>query len=207
MILLEEIPKHQVYNLFPTAVFTQIHDNFDELDSLRDFEYNDHHEIDKHYNTIDHFVLDKFPNAKKVIKEYFNFFKNQYLNLNTTDFEITSSWGTKIAPLGRSNLHSHKNSWFSGVVYFDNQYKGGNLELYNSSNSSWLIEPSLWNNMNSNCFTIHPQKNLVVYFPSHIQHLVTPNLSNDFRFSLAFNIIPIGKFGMNDSKVNISYNA
>ena len=43
-------------------------------------------------------------------------------------------------------------------------------------------------------WSITPKKNTVLLFPSNLMHKVAKNLSNKDRYSLAFNINPIGTF-------------
>ena len=46
-------------------------------------------------------------------------------------------------------------------------------------------------------WTITPKENTVLLFPSNLMHRVAKNLSNKNRYSLAFNINPIGTFYKN----------
>ena len=63
------------------------------------------------------------------------------------------------------------------------------------------------NIFNSSDWFIDPQKGLVIFWPSEIYHTVieTNMNNNDIRKSLAFNIVPIGTYGKEDSQVTINY--
>ena len=55
------------------------------------------------------------------------------------------------------------------------------------------------NNYNCTNIQIFPQKNLLILFPSYLYHKITYNNSDKARYSLAFNISPVGKIGCDDS--------
>ena len=57
--------------------------------------------------------------------------------------------------------------------------------------------------MNNNSWTISPEKNLLVFFPSYLEHRIINN--KDKRRSLAFNIVPIGGYGTGDSSMDTSW--
>ena len=111
---------------------------------------------------------------------------------------------TKTLTGGYCQFHSHKKCYYSGVLYFDS-YETGDLVFKKSSlsNSIKINEPEEWNIYNYDNFFIKPQKNLIVFFPSYLEHKI--NLYSNFedRFSLAFNLFPYGKMGSGDSTVNI----
>ena len=56
---------------------------------------------------------------------------------------------------------------------------------------------------NSLKWTIRPEKGMVVMFPSDLFHYVTTNMSNQLRYSLAFNMMLRGKFGNPSSFINL----
>ena len=49
-----------------------------------------------------------------------------------------------------------------------------------------------------------PSMGQVVFFPSYLTHQISKNRSEEDRFSIAFNILPNGIFGLHDSTANIS---
>ena len=70
----------------------------------------------KKYPRIERILLNKF---KRVAKENF-YYKN--------DFVISTSWMSKTDPGGYSQMHMHKNSFYSGVYYF-NEYDNDSSAL------------------------------------------------------------------------------
>jgi len=149
-------------------------------------------------------ILDKFPNQKNIILNYFNNYKNNILKLSTTEFEITTSWVTKTEMNGHSEFHNHGNSIYSGIFYFDECQSGGNLEFVNYNLSAIQLNDPIENNIfNSNSFKVTPQKNLLIIFPSNLFHRVTHYVSNKPRYSLAFNLFPVNVISSADSLLNI----
>lgn len=150
-------------------------------------------------------ILENFPEQKNIILKYFNRYKNDVLCLSTTDFKMTSSWITKTEINGYSQFHTHANSIYSGVFYFDGYSSvGGNLEFITYDNGVIeLNEPTENNIWNTSSFTIQPEKNMLVIFPSNLIHRVTQYTSNTPRYSLAFNLFPINKISNADSFLDI----
>ena len=94
----------------------------------------------------------------------------------------------------------------SGVYYFDEYSDGsGDLQFKNplSSYSDFYLIPKEWNIMTSQAWSITPKKNLLVFFPSYLEHRIVNN--KGMRRSLAFNIVPIGEYGSGDSTYNASW--
>ena len=56
-----------------------------------------------------------------------------------------------------------------------------------------------WNNLNGIALEIAPIKNLLILFPSYLNHSVLPYYGTTVRKSLAFNIVPVGSYGHGDS--------
>lgn len=148
-------------------------------------------------------VLDKYQNIRQIIKDIFYDFKDNTLEYRDTDFDIVTSWVTKTTRDGTSLMHCHKNSFYSGVLYFDEIENGAPIEFSNQnlSNSFMLNPASSYNIFNSETWRVYPRKNEVILFPSHLYHRVYNHQSDNIRYSLAFNILPIGMIGEADSRI------
>ena len=153
-------------------------------------------------------VLEKYPETKKLLLDTFKKIAKEEFEYKE-DFIITTSWFTKTEKTQDSNLHRHKNSFYSGVYYYGDRYDSncGNLVLSSPVQelSDFLITPESWNFFNATTFQIYPQPSLVVFFPSYIVHKFESNYSNNSRYSLAFNIVPIGFYGEGDSSYDTSW--
>lgn len=108
------------------------------------------------------------------------------------DFYLDNMWININGPGDFNKPHIHPGSFFSGAFYikvnknsgslvFKNQYPGhecffGNLRLTKSNHftsGNWIIEP---------------EPNMLVLFPSLLEHYVLPNTSKEDRISISFNI-------------------
>ena len=146
-------------------------------------------------------VLEKYPKIKKILLNKFKkIAKEEYEYDN--DFIITTSWFTKTEKDQESKLHSHKNSFYSGVYYFGDYSEDSapiEFETPLLPFSDFYIEPNHWNIKTSQSWKISPQHNLLLLFPSYLRHSIVKSKEESVRDSLAFNIVPIGEYGANDS--------
>ena len=95
--------------------------------------------------------------------------------------------------------HIHHNATLSGVYYIkhDGSAEGGDI-LFKHPNSHYM-RLAHWpdgiieipNEMTSEIIDIVPKSNILLIFPSWLEHKVEANLKNDFRISVSFNSIPI----------------
>jgi uncharacterized protein (TIGR02466 family) len=153
-------------------------------------------------------ILNDKPEIKKILLGYFYEFKDTVLKLSTTKFDITTSWITKTEPGGFCQYHAHKNAYYSGVLYPSKTNRTGSGELLFTDagikNDTMLInEPTEWNLLNSRRITIEPDENLLVFFPSALRHRINKYTGIENRYSLAFNLFPVGKLGNGDSSINV----
>jgi len=145
-------------------------------------------------------VLRKYKELKKEIKKAVDQTLKEVLMFENINYKIFSSWITKTIPQSFSDQHNHSNSWLSGVYYPKGNPDFG-IKFYNDNVSQFFTSPTKYNIYNSNEWTIIPKDNYLILFFSHLRHQIKPNLSLEDRYSLAFNILPKGKFGVSDSTV------
>ena len=102
---------------------------------------------------------------------------------------------------GSGQIHKHCNSWISGVYY---PHTTDGICFHRPQTSNWSLERDEWNAFNSDIWKIEPVNNTLLIFPSLLQHSILKNKSDKNRYSIAFNALPIGRFGQGDSTVYIS---
>ena len=135
---------------------------------------------------------------KKLKKEKEIFLKaiKEYLKLlgYTQGFKILNSWSTKVKSNYESQPHVHTNTWISGVYY--TQDNSSIQFLKNWSNTSFfnLEFNSSTNIYSSTKWDVHVKKNTLLIFPSELQHKIKKNMLKEDRYSLAFNVLPVGNF-------------
>ena len=196
-----------IFSLFPSTLATyDVKENLSNLDLVKTVEFNTKNGDGSMYSyvTKDLKLLDTtFPEIKKIIMNYFNEFKNSVLKYTTTDFEITTSWATKTEPQGFCQNHAHRNSFYSGVLYWQDIDNTSNLSFTNPINYGFYIDSPYPNDFNALTYTLEYKKNLLVFFPSYLEHRILTNNSSKIRYSLAFNFFPIGSLGRGDSQINV----
>jgi len=139
-------------------------------------------------------VLRKYKELNKEIKKAVDKTLKEVLMLENINYRIFSSWLTKTKPKLFSDQHKHSNSWLSGV-YYPKGNPGFGIKFYHDNLSQFFTPPKKYNIYNSHEWTVIPKDNYLILFFSQLRHQIMPNLSSEDRYSLAFNIIPKGKFG------------
>ncbi len=155
------------------------------------------------FRSEDRNVLRMFPDVKAVIEMLFLDFARSTLGVKPTcDFKIMSSWATMTIPGGESTKHSHCNSYWSGVLYLTDDTSP--ILFHRHKQAAIVLDVETITEYSSNEVAHTPSMGQVVFFPSHISHQVSRNRTEEDRFSIAFNILPDGLFGLHDSTANIS---
>ena len=115
------------------------------------------------------------------------------------DVQITTSWFTATLSGGSADEHAHCNSWFSGVVYFDEYDEDSSPIQFVNPPSGVYVTPSTDNEYNATDEVIVPERGTILLFPSSVRHRVLKNYSQYERYSLAFNVLPKGMIDVGDS--------
>ena len=155
------------------------------------------------------YVINDYPELGIEIIKIFQQYTVDVLKLKN-QFTISTSWFTKMKPGDTCRFHQHHNCFYSGLYYFDDyEENSGNICFLNPLTrfNNFLIIPdkSDLNIHNSNDWSIKPEKNMVLFFPSYLEHAILDNTSKKSRHSLAFNIVPMGKYGNGDSTYNTDW--
>ena len=107
---------------------------------------------------------------------------------------ISNAWININAKGGSNALHDHPGASLSGVFWINAPKDSGNIVFKNPHNfveSSTL--PRYADHLSASfnkyqSFYLEPKEGYMVLFPSHIQHNVNENLSNEDRISISFNL-------------------
>jgi len=116
--------------------------------------------------------------------------KNEFSMKNT--FYVDNLWININRKTNFNKPHYHPQSFYSGTFYIKTPKNCGKLCLlspamgYETYVSNLKFENH--NEYNISNWNIEPRENLLVLFPSWIQHYVEPNLSQEDRISISFNI-------------------
>jgi len=151
-------------------------------------------------------VLERYPKTKRILLDKFASIAEEALGYKKRDWAITTSWLTTSNRGEGSSLHCHKNSFWSCVYYFQEDYpEGSGGILFDNPNTvamDFYFQNSDIQNVNPNnsmACTFKPEPNLMLAFPSYLNHQVLTHNNNKPRKSLAFNVVPVGQYGEHDS--------
>ncbi len=118
------------------------------------------------------------------------------------DLQISSSWSVVFNQGGETDWHTHGNSYLSGVYYLTS---GTAIGFENPLNNLLKFVPEFKSDIKSfrgqTHFKIDPTPNLLILFPSYLQHKVIKSSDNNSRMCISFNIIPKGEFGQTTQKI------
>jgi uncharacterized protein (TIGR02466 family) len=153
------------------------------------------------------------PNCLEIKNKILNSFDDYVYNVlkikPEIEFYITTSWAVKFLPGGSAKEHTHSNSLFSGVLYLKAAEDTGQIAFHkyqkylDISSTTLNLGFTEWNIFNSDKWSITPNENQIIIFPSNVTHSVEINNSNDDRISIAFNMFVKGKFGDRESYLSI----
>ena len=152
-------------------------------------------------------VLEQFPKMKQMFTHISNRLIKEGLNYDN-ELEISSSWFTKTHKGESSPMHDHKNCVFSAVYYYgDYDDKVGNLIFKNKivNLTSYRLNVGKSNKFNTYDIEITPQSGSLLIFPSYVSHKIDVHKSEIPRLSLAFNMVPVGQYGIGDSQADTSW--
>lgn len=116
------------------------------------------------------------------------------------DVQFTTSWFARTYEDGFCEEHMHSNAWFSGIIYYGEYEKDtAPIQFTDSNPHSVCVKVSEFNFFNAFAWNIQPEHALIVMFPSELRHKVLKNKSQWTRNALAFNVMPKGDVGIQDS--------
>ena len=117
------------------------------------------------------------------------------------------SWMIIGYPGSITKPHIHINSVFSGVFYLKSEEDSGDLVFtIPATHMSYITNtispiPLDHNIYNATSWTIKPKTNDLIIFPSHLNHAVTENKSDEVRAAIAFNYFLTGPISFQNSNI------
>ena len=122
------------------------------------------------------------------LKEYLSIFaESMSINLNNENPVITQSWLNANPPGNVQECHIHPFSYFA-VVYYIHIPSGGGSKFVLDNPLSYEWPPEFNGVSPYRDQVIDVRSGDLIMFPTNIDHHTTVNKSNEFRYSLAFNI-------------------
>ena len=205
-------------NIYPLFASTLIETKFGDEESIKklnqicesvEWSTNETEGSDGSRASKNKFILEDYPEIKESLSRCFEQVNDNILQLGG-NFIITTSWFTKITKNSFSQFHTHRNSFYSAVLYFgeyskEQKHAPIQFENPNADLPSHFIVPKTWNI--HNCFTwdVYPSTGTLLFFPSYLRHRIGMHNDDKPRYSLAFNIVPYGRYGEGDSSYDTDW--
>lgn len=198
-------PETTVLPLFPSVVaqyFTDIEENFlhsvTGKTTFRKIAAEKDMYMSAHVN-----VLDYYPEEKQFLLSKFDHFKTEILRYPNQKFDVSSSWVTKTIKSKNNHFHVHKNSMYSGVLYLSGDKNSDMTIVFDGTHlrpcSFDLGSPQHHTLLNSKQYEIKINPGHLLFFPSYLLHSIGFYNGATPRYSLAFNLCPVGLTGTADS--------
>ena len=146
----------------------------------------------KDFNMKDENVIDFIhlisPNINKVIND-------MSWDISKQTIEISGMWAIINIGGASNSRHHHGNSHLSAAYYVRAPKNCGEIVFYDPRPAPVYFHPSSTkpNNLNAMVNAVNPVEGGLVLFPSYLDHSVNPNLSNEERIVISFNINIIKK--------------
>tara|TARA_R100001509_G_scaffold93969_1_gene54365 strand:- start:2250 stop:2819 length:570 start_codon:yes stop_codon:yes gene_type:complete len=111
-------------------------------------------------------------------------------NIKNSYVKFLNAWVNKNTQNSYNNIHIHPHSHFA-IVYYIKIPKDPGLLVFRRNDQT--VEMQAYDEFfkttdSFNKFEVEPKKQLFILFPSHLQHYVTINNTNEDRISLSCNI-------------------
>jgi hypothetical protein len=127
---------------------------------------------------------------KSIYKSAYNYWNN-ILGIDTSvKLKTIHSWVTKHKTGHWNREHMHSNSTFTSCIYLQTFPDSGELIFKKNPHHLNLFpyalefDYSMTNNINRTEFSVSPENNMIVFFPSHLNHYTTDNKNVSERYVL-----------------------
>ena len=130
-----------------------------------------------------------------------NFIENIKLNINnaindmgwdlqTQEVKISNMWAIINTKGSLNQKHHHSNSDLSAAYYVSAEKNCGDIVFYDPRPARIYKHPIAKNpnTLNATINSISPEAGMLVLFPSYLEHSVNPNLSDNKRIVISFNL-------------------
>tara|TARA_B100000900_G_scaffold389049_1_gene381613 strand:- start:976 stop:1593 length:618 start_codon:yes stop_codon:yes gene_type:complete len=204
------MPEFKIHNLWPIPVYEgeiPVKEKWKVL--TKGLKYERTH-IDNSDISIDRNVLNSIPDLKEDIQNHCERYIKKYLKVSdNAKFYLLNSWSNIHSSGEKSQIHYHGNSLLSGVYYPILPKNSGNISFHksglytNTFHQSILFDYDEETEVNCGQYSMEIKEGTIIIFPSHLEHSVERNKSNENRYSIAFNFYVKGKFGKEEYTLEI----
>jgi uncharacterized protein (TIGR02466 family) len=204
------MPQFKVHQLWPIPVYeAEIPVKQEWKDAVINLEYERTH-INNSDISKNRYILNNVPDLKSDIESHCELFVRKYLTVkDNAKFYLQNSWSNIHGPNEDSQIHYHASSLLSGVYYPIFPKDSGDIAFHRGSIYTNIFHHSIRfeykenNNLTAEKYILNVKEGTIIIFPSHLEHSVEKNNSNENRYSIAFNFYVRGKFGKEEYELEI----
>ena len=179
-----------ILQIFPTTMFTSRYpDAYDEeFEYIEKLSYRQEGSYNGNCKTEDPYILKhkELSKIKNWIKEKIKKYATDVIT-NKSELIITNSWANRNDPGAGHPTHHHQNSIISGIFYLNVNDSMPPTQFYNRYLPMIQLLRTEYNSMNAEHVTAPMANGDLILFPSDIMHSVNINITNEPRYTLAFN--------------------
>lgn len=121
---------------------------------------------------------------------------------DTPEFKISQMWVNKGVKGTYHHQHWHSNSFFSGIFYITENVSP--TVFYDPVFSRQMSSLNVWASTTQPAIPFPDIKNCLRIFPAYMQHKTLPNQTDEVRYTISFNAIPIGLTNANNPYTRLS---
>jgi len=131
----------------------------------------------------------------EISKDIGSAIKDMGWDLEAQVVKITGMWAIINAKGAFNEKHHHGNSALSAAYYVKAEQDAGNIVFFDPRQANVFHHPisKAVNSINAQVQSITPKAGTLVLFPSYVEHKVNPNLSDEDRIVISFNVSLIKK--------------
>tara|TARA_R100001594_G_scaffold29392_1_gene54886 strand:+ start:47 stop:646 length:600 start_codon:yes stop_codon:yes gene_type:complete len=147
------------------------------------------------WHSSDHYMEEDNLISSIIFSSINSYFNDREILKEESQYCISNAWVNINSKGGSNSIHYHPGSSLSGVFWINVPKDSGELVFKNPNN---FVEASTLSRYADHLtasfnkyetFYLEPKEGYMVLFPSHIQHLVRENKSNEDRIAISFNIV------------------
>lgn len=115
----------------------------------------------------------------------------EFLKIVYDAFEISACWANINAGGAEHKIHSHPNNFLSGVYYVRVQDGADTINFHDPRPQTGIIRPPVaqLTSANTDQVVVKVSPGTLLLFPAWLPHSVNPNMSDEKRISISFNIM------------------
>jgi hypothetical protein len=136
-----------------------------------------------------------FIELKKTIQQNINEYIQIVYPGSNTEVYMTQSWANYTEPGQHHHIHTHPNSFISGIFYVNAVAGEDQVTFFKTERPAFNIVYNEPNNYNTGQISVLVETGDLLLFPSNFQHAVQPTTSKETRISVSFNTFIKGNIG------------